>query len=532
MSIVCYLPLAYPQGVSRYDEKAVSRLMMDPSNAPQTEADLEVQRLNILFEHDAAALAGDDRLTEITRFAADLCDTPICLVSLVEQDRQWFPAKTGLDVDETPRSSSFCAHAMRGQGPMVVADATVDPRFRENPLVTGEPNIRFYAGAPLLSAEGAPLGALCVIDTAPREALTNLQMQGLSVMATAVSSLLAERRAARKAGRQLDEQDQKFRVLADTMPQMVWSTLPDGYHDYYNARWYEFTGMPPGSTDGEGWNGMFHPDDQERAWRVWKHSLETGEPYEIEYRLRNATGEYRWTLGRALPIRDENGAIQRWFGTCTDIHDTKQLLEQREIIAHELSHRIKNIFAVISGLVSLSTRYRPEFSEVAKDLRDRITALGRAHDFVRPHSEASRPIQRQSSLHGMLEELLSPYREKSHDRIVVQGQDVDIDDRSATPLALVFHEFATNAAKYGALAVAEGQVRIHTACDGDIVNLRWIEQGGPPVAPPTEDGFGTKLIELSAARQLGGTVTKDWLPSGLSVTINLPKNAMRRSNGS
>src|SRR4051812_50187779 len=99
----------------------------------------------------------------------------------------------------------------------------------------------------------------------------------------------------------------QFEILTNAMPQMVWSTLPDGFHDYYNARWYEFTGMPEGSTDGEGWNGMFHPEDQARAWERWRHSLATGEPYEIEYRLRRADGAYRWTLGRALPVRDRRG---------------------------------------------------------------------------------------------------------------------------------------------------------------------------------------------------------------------------------
>ena len=84
----------------------------------------------------------------------------------------------------------------------------------------------------------------------------------------------------------LKESEAKFRAIADTMPQMVWSTLPDGFHDYYNARWYEFTGVPEGTTDGEGWNDMFHPDDQQRAWEVWSHSLRTGEIYQIEYRLR------------------------------------------------------------------------------------------------------------------------------------------------------------------------------------------------------------------------------------------------------
>lgn len=272
-----------------------------------------------------AALQDDETLKAITDFASTLCEAPIALVSFVEADRQWFPARTGLAVCETPREQSFCAYAMLGSDIMVVPDATADPRFQNNPLVTGEPHIRFYAGAPLVSEEGIQLGALCVIDRQPRPDLTPAQRQGLQVLAANIMLFLTSRRSLRLSDRERDEREAKFRVLADTMPQMVWSTLPDGFHDYYNARWYEFTGVAPGSTDGEGWNGMFHPEDQERAWSVWRKSLETGEPYEIEYRLRDAHGEYRWTLGRALPIRDADGKIMRWFGTCTDIHDHKMI---------------------------------------------------------------------------------------------------------------------------------------------------------------------------------------------------------------
>lgn len=119
-----------------------------------------------------------------------------------------------------------------------------------------------------------------------------------------------------------------FRAMVDSIDQMIWSTRPDGYHDFYNARWYEYTGVPPGSTDGEAWNGMFHPDDQETAWQVWRHSLATGETYHIEYRLRHWTGQYRWVLGRARPVRDVAGRIVRWYGTCTDIHDLKTAEEE------------------------------------------------------------------------------------------------------------------------------------------------------------------------------------------------------------
>ncbi len=121
--------------------------------------------------------------------------------------------------------------------------------------------------------------------------------------------------------RQLRDSEAKFHAIANSVDQMIWTTLPDGYHDYYNERWYEFTGVPRGSTDGEAWNGMFHPEDQDRAWEVWRRALATGEHYEIEYRLRHHTGEYRWVLGRANAVRNAQGVIQRWYGSCTDIHD-------------------------------------------------------------------------------------------------------------------------------------------------------------------------------------------------------------------
>lgn len=485
--------------------------------------------MDVIASHDMPGLEDDPQLIAITQFAAKLCDAPMCLVSVVETERQCFLARTGLDARETPRDVSFCAHAMLDREILVVPDATRDPRFKDNALVTSGMEIRFYAGAPLLSEEGLPLGALCVIDPVVREGLTPLQLEGLSILAKQVSSILMARRTARSTGRRFDEQEQRFRILADTMPQMVWSTQPDGFHDYYNARWYEFTGVPAGSTDGEGWNGMFHPDDQDRAWAVWRHSLETGEPYEIEYRLRNASGEYRWTLGRALPVRDSNGKILRWFGTCTDIHDSKTLQEQREIISHELSHRIQNIFSVIGGLVGLSARHDPGMAPLADDLRGRIAALGRAHDFVRPHSERSRPSRTQDSLGGLVETLLAPYETSGEKRIVLEGDEIEIDDRSATPLALLFHELATNSAKYGALSVDSGTVHIaFVQRDGDFV-ISWTEAGGPVVTEPTREGFGSKLIEISIARQLNGKLERAWNPEGLSVTATIPDSVLSRA---
>lgn len=332
--------------------------------------------------------------------------------------------------------------------------------------------------------------------------------------------------AARNA---LLESDARFRTLADAMPQMVWSTLPDGFHDYYNAQWYAFTGVPAGSTDGEAWNGMFHADDQERAWARWRHSLASGEPYEIEYRLRHRSGEYRWTLGRALPVRNAEGRIVRWIGTCTDIHDAKRQAAELEILSRELSHRIKNIFAVVNGLIGMSAREEPGQKAFAQNLQKRIAALGRAHEFARPHSERSAPKAPSNSLHGILREILSPYPAMDEGRIVITGDDVDIDDRGATPIALLVHELATNAMKYGALGAADGTVALSTRALGESLDLRWEEHGGPAVpGPPDHTGFGSKLAELSVVQQLGGTLEWAWNRTGLIVEAKVRRDRLNR----
>ena len=493
--------------------------------APLALATDEEARLEALASFEAGTLLGDPELAALARFAAHLCDAPIALVSIVEADRQRFIANHGLDADETPRSQSFCAFAMTGSGILEVPDATKDPQFADNELVTGTPHIRFYAGAPLIGDTGAPLGSLCVISDQARPAgLTELQREGLATLAQAVIRRMIARReelanlsASRSSEQALIASEEKFRILADTMPQMVWSTLPDGYHDYYNARWYEFTGVTVGSTDGEEWNGMFHPDDQQHAWQKWRHSLATGHPYEIEYRLRRHDGEYRWTLGRALPMRDRDGEIVRWFGTCTDIHDQRILVESKDLLSRELTHRIKNIFSLVGGLFGLAARERPELKPIIDDLNERLVALAQAHEFIRPGAN-----NHGRRLHPFLSELFSAYRAEGEARIRIAGDDVELADHAVTPLALMLHELATNAVKYGALGTEKGWVELAVRRQGGELILDWQERDGPPVRPNQTEGFGSRLLHVAAERQLKGRVERHWEPAGLEVRISLP----------
>jgi len=125
--------------------------------------------------------------------------------------------------------------------------------------------------------------------------------------------------------------DQQFEVMANMTPQMIWTTTPDGYHDWFSQRWYDYTGLTAEESIGEGWRLPFHPDDVVTAGPRWKHSLATGDEYTTEYRCRRRDGEWRWFLGRALPMRDESGTITRWFGTCTDIHETIEAREEAKL---------------------------------------------------------------------------------------------------------------------------------------------------------------------------------------------------------
>jgi GAF domain-containing protein len=159
----------------------------------------ERQRIKILWQYDVLDTLPEQVFADFTSLAALICNAPISLISLVDEDRQWFKAKVGLSLDETSRDMSMCAHAILQKDLLIVPDTTKDARFKNNPLVVTEPKIRFYAGAPLLSPEGPALGTLCVIDKVPRT-LTDTQKQALRLLARLVMHQLNFRRQARKFG--------------------------------------------------------------------------------------------------------------------------------------------------------------------------------------------------------------------------------------------------------------------------------------------------------------------------------------------
>jgi PAS domain S-box-containing protein len=169
----------------------------------------------------------------------------------------------------------------------------------------------------------------------------------------------------------------RFRLIADSMPQMVWAAEAGGGYDYYNARWYEFTGVPIGATDGDGWSRMLHPDDLDAAWSCWRQALASGAPYRLEHRLRHHSGAYRWVLAGAQPERDVDGLVTRWYGTYTDIEDIVQarrvLQRSRDSLEREVLARTgeRNLLATLVETTDVMV--------MAIDLAYNIIAINKAN---------------------------------------------------------------------------------------------------------------------------------------------------------
>lgn len=327
----------------------------------------------------------------------------------------------------------------------------------------------------------------------------------------------------------LDEMNGQMRRILDAMPHMVWSTTAAGDVDFYNEEWYRVTGAARGSTDGIGWTDVLHPDDQSIAWERWSRSIATGHHYEVEYRLRRHDGQYQWHLARARPIRSDDGTIERWIGTCTDIHELKEAEADLALVAGELTHRIKNMFAVASAMLTLGARKRgAEAREFAAATAARLDALGRSQDLIRPGRTAAELLRGGSSLHALIATLSAPHVGGRFGTLEVGGTDIEVSADRTTPIVLVLHELFTNALKYGALSTSEGRLAIDTVVRDEHLVMQWTESGGPVLTgPPQRQGFGSSLSEKIVRQQLSGNLEMDWRPEGLAAILTLPIGRLR-----
>ena len=283
----------------------------------------EEHRLKALSELSILDTPEEPAYSEIVAIAASLCGTTISLVSLIDADRQWFKANVGLkNVQETSREVAFCAHTIQSKEIFEVCDASADPRFSDNPLVTGHPDIRFYAGAPLRLSNGAHVGSLCVIDSQPKR-LTSDQRTTLTQLAATVVRILE----ARYATARLVESEAKFRALSHSAPLGIFSTTASGECTYTNERLQTIFGISDVAAMGFGWTDNLHPDDKPDVFAQWNHRTKDGLDFDMSFRVKRSDNSIVFVRAISRPVLNNNGDVTGHIGSIEDITERKVQLE-------------------------------------------------------------------------------------------------------------------------------------------------------------------------------------------------------------
>lgn len=299
----------------------------------------------------------------------------------------------------------------------------------------------------------------------------------------------------------------------------LWSWTVDSDAFAMDDQGFALWGLPQSDqVTFEDLSSRIHPADRDRVQAAFTATRAIVGAYEIDFRILIGD-EVRWISARGLG-NDEGLHKGQMSGVFLDVTGRKQAEEGHELLAGEMSHRVKNLLAIAAGLTNLTSRSTSSVEEMAKELTERLTALGRAHDLVRPLPGHQ---GRAALLGDLIAVLLAPYDDSGafSGRIRVAVPRMGIGEYAATTLALVIHELATNSLKYGSLSVEAGVLDVSGTASDSEVCIIWTERGGPEVKSAGSDGYGSQLLNRSVTRQLGGTLKTDWSADGVIVTLAL-----------
>ncbi len=325
-----------------------------------------------------------------------------------------------------------------------------------------------------------------------------------------------------EAEERLRESEERLRLMADAVPQIVWVTDAGGKVEFFNRQWCVYTGTTTTPTSAaQVATDFVHPDDHAVTMEAFEGTMRTGSIFQVEHRIRSKDGDYRWFLVRAEPYRNpRTGEIVRWFGVSIDIHDRRIAEEHQQLLINELNHRVKNTLATVQSVASQTLRNAESAKQAKEALEARLFALSRAHDVL------TRENWEGADLYAIVEQAVAPYSSRGEDRLHLAGSRARVPPRMALALAMALQELATNAVKYGALSTETGEIRIawnvQATGSGPRLHLRWEESGGPTVQPPSRRGFGSRLIERSLSHDLGGTARIEFPATGLVCTVDAP----------
>lgn len=334
------------------------------------------------------------------------------------------------------------------------------------------------------------------------------QIIGINVAAEEIT-------ARKRAEADLRASEQQFRTLADSMPQLVWMSDADGAIFWFNGLLSDFAVVPAEAIAGLDWIMALAPDV---ARERWIECRDNGGPFEMEVRLRGSDGSQRPFLTRVIPLRDANGDLYRWIGTHIDISEQKQREEHVQFIAHELSHRSKNLLAMVMAIARQTARSAANVEEYQERFAERLAALSDSHDLLVKDQWRGAPFA------DLIATQLRPFADTGRSRIEAEGPPLVLRPNAVQYLGLAVHELATNASKHGALSDSHGQISIRWAADvkTGTIQLSWRECDGPAVVPPRRRGFGHVVIEQIVPRALNGSGELAFPPDGVTWQFEFP----------
>ncbi len=469
--------------------------------------------------------APDPDFDRLSRMASALFGVPIGLVTIVDAERQWFKSHHGTEMQETRTDTSFCAHAIaeREKPYLLIEDMLEDARFATNPLVTGEPFVRFYAGAPI-TVRGERLGTLCVLSKAPARNTDPQKLEQLVELAGIAGSLFELKDEARTRARMAaelikEEWRHALTLEAGKVGSWVWDLRTGEIvaNDIFR-RMFDLT--PNEKVIFDKVYDQILPEDRAALDAALQLTFDQGVDYVAEFRIRNTK---RWLTGRGRVYqRDSEGKPLLLMGVNLDVTDARESADQTRLLLRELNHRVKNTLAMIQSLARQTMRQNPDPKLFMDAFSGRLRTLSEAHALL-----ADRDWSGIALTETIRSQVVSMVRFDPA-QVQLEGEDAFLPPDHALGLGLILHELTSNAVRHGALSVPEGRVSLRwqeEAGDPRLLRMVWKESNGPKVAQPVETGFGTRLIERSLDKVLGSKVTLNLAEDGVETEILLPLSA-------
>jgi len=268
-----------------------------------------------------------------------------------------------------------------------------------------------------------------------------------------------------------------------------------------------------------GVKSKFHPEDLDVMWSRVATALDPRSDgrYDVEYRVRQLDGSWRWLSAWGLVEFEGNGSERKPVaiaGASKDLTDRKQAEELQQLLLNELNHRVKNIFATVQAIAAETLRGARDLPSAGEALHRRFRSMAQAHDLLTSRSWTG------ANLADVITRALDPFNPA---QVTMSGSSIEVPPQHALTLSVALHELATNATKYGALSCPEGRVNVRWRVEDGMLHLNWEESGGPPVVPPTRKGFGGQLLEQLVGHELGGDTKLRHDVSGVrcSITVSL-----------